>query len=283
MKIERGSGQFHTPFEEMITWDRAMQLTPEEALHGEVTVSLETQRERVKNDFDDVLRSNLPMMLKIIRNLSREDQEMLLSYHMLRKSQAAMARIYPRKTQTIASYQLRRAGLTLGAYLLFGTPITKEAIAPVLVKAGCEENKLERYDRQGTRSIKTSYLIETYAKVRDWQRMAEGLHIFKPEIRRTLSRTSKVLLKWGDDTKALALGAYIFNLIAYTSRTKKSLSKQGHVYMTDPLALGSFVIDVNDPAFEEKFTARAAPRGDVEGNLESLGNPGSGPFESARF
>ena len=278
-----GSGhEFHTPFEEMITWDRAMQLTPEEALHGEVTVSLETQPDKIKNDFDDVLLSNLPMFLKVIRSLSLEDQEMLLSYHMLRKSQAAMARMYPHKTQTIASYQLRRAGLTLGAYLLFGTPITKEAIAPVLLKAGCEENELERYDRLGTRAVKTSYLIESYAQCRDWQHMAEKLNIFKPEIRRTLSRTSKVLLK-GDDTKALALGAYIFNLIAYAYETKKSLSKKGNVYITDPLVLGSFVIDVNDPAFKEKLTARASPRGDVEGNAESLRNPDSGPFDSAGF
>ncbi len=276
-------------YEEFITRKRACQITQDQATRGEVTVSIETQREYARNDFDDIFRSNLPAVLKVIRSQSREDQEMLLSYHLLSKGQKALAQVYPHKTQTIVSYQLRRAGLTLGAYLLFGSPITKEAIAPVLEKAGLEDNLLEPYDyddrlasTRPLRSIKTSVLVEAYAKCRNYQHIAETLFIRRPEIRRTLSNASKALLK-REGTKDIALGTYIFNLIAYTCKTKNFKERQGHVYITDPPSLGEFSIDVNDRDFKKKFTARAKARGDVEGNKESGGNQDSGPFNGAIF
>jgi hypothetical protein len=265
--------QWLASYEEMVTWARASQLTQEEATRGETTVSIETQPEFFRNGFDETFRANLPDTLKIIRSLSREDQEMLLSYHLLQKNQKSMAVVYPHKTQTLMSYHLRRASLALGAFLLFGNPINRKAVSAVLEKAGHEQNNFN-----GQR-VATSALIEAYAKCRNFERVAEAYGIRKPDVRRTLSRASKKLLK-SSDMKELALGAYILGLIVRTSKIGIKKALPGHTYISDPAILGQFVIDVNDPNFEVLFTSRANQRADIDIQGESVGNQSFGSTQT---
>jgi hypothetical protein len=61
-----GGQNYGASYEERVRWDRACQLSQEEATRGETTCSVETQTDCIKNDFDDLIRANLPAVLRII-------------------------------------------------------------------------------------------------------------------------------------------------------------------------------------------------------------------------
>jgi hypothetical protein len=227
-----------------------MLLTEEEQLEGTTTISLETQGDLAEEDICTYIQENFPEFLKTLRYLKKEDQELLLSYYVLSKTQNTLAIIH-KSTQTVCSFRIRMAVKTLCAFIMMGEP-TPEKMKTILDKEGLEI---------GLEKLPLSECVDQYARTRSFQRIAEVHHLHRPDIRRAMSRASKALMESKTAT-AHALGAYIHSLIdkanpSGVGYSKRKVSKLGHIYRTDPAILGEFRIRVQDPEFEHMFVSRA--------------------------
>lgn len=241
----------NTPYMDSVASSRALLLTEEEQLEGSTTISLETCSDLAEEDILTYIQDNFADFLKRLRFLKREDQELLLSYYILSKPQNALAIIH-KSTQTVCSFRIRMAVKTLGTYIMnMGEP-TVEKMHEIFEKAGVE-NSLER--------VSLSEVVSLYAKVRNFQRIAEMYKLHRPDIRRAMSRASKKMME-SKDPDEHALAAWVHNLIDKASPTgagysKRKAAKLGHMYMSDSDILGQFKVRVEDPSFDQWFTSRA--------------------------
>jgi hypothetical protein len=227
-----------------------MLLDEDEQLEGATTISLETQSDLQEEDILTYVQENFAEFLKTLRYLKKEDQELLLSYYLLSKTQNTLALIH-KSTQTVCSFRIRMAVKTLCAFIMMGEP-TPEKMHGILDKAGLED---------GLEKLPLSTCIDLYAKTRSFQRIAEVHHLHRPDIRRAMSRASKQLME-SKDAHEHALGAYIHSLIdkanpSGVGYSKRKVQKLGHIYRTDPAILGEFRIKVGSPDFEHMFVSRA--------------------------
>jgi DNA-directed RNA polymerase specialized sigma24 family protein len=226
-----------------------MLLTEEESLEGGTTISLETQSDLQEDDVFTYIQENFPNFLKMLKYLSQEDQDMLLSYYLLGKTQTTLATIF-KSTQTVCSFRIRMAIKVIGAFLLFGEP-TAEILAEILSSAGLED------------SLKggLSKAVIEYAKCRSFQQVAETLGLHRPDVRRAMSRAARTLLN-SKDSREAAMAAWIHSLVDKSNPvgpgySKRKLLKEGHLYRTDPDILGQFTVNIEDKAFESLFVSRA--------------------------
>jgi len=227
-----------------------MLLDEAEQLEGTTTISLETQGDLAEDDVLTFVIENFSEFLRFLRYLKKEDQELLLSYYLLSKTQNTLAIIH-KSTQTVCSFRIRMAVKTLACFIMMGEP-TMERMHDILDGAGLEKS-IEKID--------LSEIIDLYAKTRSFQRIAEVHHLHRPDIRRAMSRASKALME-SKDPQEHALGAYIHSLIdkanpSGVGYSKRKMQKLGHIYRVDPALLGEFRISVSDPDFEHIFVSRA--------------------------
>ena len=230
---------------------RAMLLNEEEALEGGTLISLESQADMAEEDILTYIQENFAGFIRILRSLKREDQELLLSYYLLSKTQNTLATIH-KSTQTVCSFRIRMAVKTLGTFIMMSGAPTVEKMHEVLTKAGLEDS-LQKID--------LSKIVDLYVKTRNFQKIAELHHLHRPDIRRAMSRASKQLME-SKNPQEHALGAYIHSLIdkanpAGQGYSKRKIAKQCHIYRQDPAILGEFRISVSDPDFQHMFVSRA--------------------------
>ena len=236
-------------FFDAVVAQRSLLLDAETALEGEVTLSLETQTDMAEADVLTYIEDHFGDFLKNLRYLSKEDQELLLSYYVLSKTQETLAVLH-RSTQTICSSRIRRAMQKMGTFLMMGPP-TAAVLREAFVQYGLEDSLPKPL----------SEVVELYARTRSFQRVAEVLSLHRPEIRRVMSKASKVLSE-SKDTRSRALGAYIFDLIDKASASgqgfsKRKMAKQGNLYLQDSEILGQFRVDVQHPCFSQVFVSKA--------------------------
>jgi hypothetical protein len=230
---------------------RAMLLDDQESLEGQTLISLESQADMAEEDILTYIQENFAGFIRILRSLKKEDQELLLSYYLLSKTQNTLATIH-KSTQTVCSFRIRMAVKTLGTFIMMGGAPTVEKMHEVLAQAGLEDSLVK---------IDLSKVVDLYVKTRNFQKIAELHHLHRPDIRRAMSRASKQLME-SKDPQEHALGAYIHNLIdkanpAGQGYSKRKIAKQCHIYRTDPSILGEFRISVSDPDFQHMFVSRA--------------------------
>jgi hypothetical protein len=230
---------------------RAMMLNEQESLEGQTLIGLECQADMAEEDILTYIQENFAGFMRILRSLKKEDQELLLSYYLLSKTQNTLATIH-KSTQTVCSFRIRMAVKTLGTYIMMGGTPTVEMMHEILTTAGLESSLVK---------IDLSKVIDEYVKCRNFQRIAEIHKLHRPDIRRAMSRASKQLMD-SKDPREHALGAYIHSLIdkanpAGQGFSKRKIAKQCHIYRTDPAILGEFRISVGDPEFGHMFVSRA--------------------------
>lgn len=232
-----------------IVADRAMLLDPED-YQGEHTLSLETQADIIAQDISTYIFENFREFLNGLKFLSPEDQELLLGYYILSKTQWSLARIH-NSTQTICSFKLRLAIKKLGTYMLLGVP-TADKINEILEKFG-----RTHYNE----NIRLADIIDLYSKTRSFKTTAAHFKLKRPDVRRAMSVLAKELM---DDTdiSILALGAFVFGLIDKASAQGKGLSarekaKVSPIYRRDPPILGEFRVDVQNKYFEHLLVTKA--------------------------
>lgn len=239
-----------TAYFESVVASRAMMLSDQDSLEGHTTVSLETQADLAEDDLLTCIQESFDSFLKMLRSLNKEDQELLLSYYLLSKTQNTLARIH-KFTQTVCSSYLRMAVKRIGMFLLLGDS-KPETIQAILIETKLEET-LE--------GVPLSEAIALYEKTRSFQYVADKYKLHRPDIRRAMSRASKKLIDSKDDRHQV-LGAYIHGLIDKASAagqgfSKRKLAKQCHIYRVDSPLLGTFRIDMANPEVEQLFVSRA--------------------------
>jgi hypothetical protein len=240
-----------TPYFEKITGQRAMLLSEEDALEGCTTISLETQLDMSEEGIATYVEHNLPEFIRILRYLSKEDQELLLSYYLLAKTQNTLAVIH-RTTQTLCSFLIRKAVERIGTFILLGAP-SQEVISEILVRSELEDS---------LGKVALSKVVVLYEKTRSFQKVADTYGIHRPDVRRAMRKAAQKLEK-SDDNKEKALGAFLQGLIEKASASgqgfsQRKMAKQGHIYKKDPDILGQFRVDVASEDFDlHCFTSRA--------------------------
>ena len=164
-------------------------------------------------------------------------------------TQTTLASIF-RSTQTVCSFRIRMAVRVIGAFLLFGEP-TEEALAGVLVKAGLES------------SLKggLSKAVTAYAKCRSFQQVALSLGLHRPDVRRAMSRAARTLMA-SKDSREAAIAAWVHSLVDKSNPvgsgySKRKMQKEGHLYRRDGDILGSSVVSIESPEFDQLFVSRA--------------------------
>jgi hypothetical protein len=247
----------NTPYFDSITSVRAMLLDEEAQLEGATTISLETQADLAEEDILSFINENFGVFLKTLRFLKKEDQELLLSYYLLSKTQNTLALIH-KSTQTVCSFRIRMAVKTLGTFMMVGGEPTEELLHDVLEKAGLEDS-LEK--ELGVKKARLSTVVMEYVRTRNFQHVATHFHLHRPDVRRAMSRASKALMDSKDGREA-AVAAWLHSLIdkvspVGTGFSKRKAQKMGHLYRSDPAILGQFRMSITDPNFGHMFVSRA--------------------------
>lgn len=115
----------------------------EGALDGAQLISAESDPEVQREQGIFIfINGNFAAFLGYLRNLSLRDQELLLAYYSLRKTQTQLAPIF-RTSQTLCSAAMRAAVRAMCAYIAFGGQPTEERMRPILQAEGLEEAKLQ--------------------------------------------------------------------------------------------------------------------------------------------
>ena len=259
----------NSAYMDSITSARSMLLTDEEALAGGTTISCETTDEFGVDDIYVYCQEHFADWLRVIRVLSREQQELLLSYYLLGKTQLVLSKLL-RSTQTVISFRIRMAVKTAGTYMMMSGAPTVDQMRTILIKAGLEDS---------LKGVGLSEIIEEYARCRSFDQIARAHGLHRPDVRRTMSQAAKYLLagKQVDGVQILAheekrvarlpeelaLGAYIFNLVDKANpggqgKSKKAMAKECRlVVLQEPPCTGEFRVAVNDPGWDSLFVARA--------------------------
>ena len=239
----------NSPYFESISSARAMLLDEDEALEGATTISLETCADLAEESVFNFIQEHFDKFIKTLRYLKKEDQELLLSYYTLGKTQNTLAVIH-KSTQTVCSFRIRMAIKTLGTFLMMGEP-TEELLHEVLERAG-QENPLK---------VPLSKIVMEYVRTRNFQQVATHFNLHRPDVRRAMSRASKALMS-SNDGKEAALAAWIHSLIDKVAPTgvgfsKRKAQKMGHIYLQCPAITGQFRVKIDDPDFPHLFVSRA--------------------------
>jgi hypothetical protein len=242
---------------------RSVLLSDEEALAGGTTISCETTDEFGVDDIYVYCQEHFADWLRVIRVLSLEQQELLLSYYLLGKTQIVLSKLL-QSTQTVMSFRIRMAVKLAGTYLMMGGEHSVDQMRVVLIKAGLEHS---------LKKVGLSEIIAEYAHCRSFEKIARAHDLHRPDIRRAMSQASKQLLR-GDLTdletetspsspEELAVGAYIFNLIDKASPDGQGISKRQKaktarcVVRVDPACTGEIRVAVKDPGWDSLFVSRA--------------------------
>jgi hypothetical protein len=234
----------HTYFD-LVVATQSMAVEQRAALEGAATLSFETQ-DLADGSVLTYIEDNFPAFLTNLRFLSKEDQELLLSYYLLLKPQKDLAFLHG-STQSLCSLRIRRALQKMAAFILLGPP-TAESMRLIFLSLDLEHTLGEPLSR----------IVEMYAHTRSFQRVAEVLSLHRPDIRRVMSEASKVLLE-SPEPERKALGAYVWDLIekasaAGTGLSQRKLAKGGAIFVTDSDFLGQFRMRVEDSGFAQLFT-----------------------------
>jgi hypothetical protein len=240
----------NSPYADAIVAARSVLIDPEEALAGNVTISLETQEEFSEQDVRAYFEDHFDSLIQILRYLSNEDQELLLSYYVLGKPQMLLAGIH-RTTQTLCSNLIRKALARVGTYIMLG-PLNEGLLAEVFSRCGLEDSLVK---------VPLSKAVMLYSRCRSFQTVAGMYGIHRPKIRRAM-RTAAQKLEKSDDAKDKAISAYLEGLLEKASAagagiTARQKAKQGHMYRCDPAILGEFSIRLEDSALAHVFMPRA--------------------------
>jgi hypothetical protein len=218
----------------------------------------------VESDVLTYIEDNFPEFLATLRYLSKEDQELLLGYYVLAKTQTSLALLH-RSTQTLCSARIRLAMQKMGTFILMGPPtvdLMSEHFS-ITVPVTDPEDHETTHDvaLENLLAVPLSKVVDLYSRTRSFQRVAEVLNLHRPEVRRVMSLATKVLGESGDRRKK-AIGTYLFDLIDKASASgqgfsRRKMAKQGDLLITTPTIFGDFRVDVSHVDFPQLFTSRA--------------------------
>jgi len=123
---------------EAVAGIRSGLLSEAEALAGDTLLSIESCEELADSGTLTFITDNFSSFLHYLRDLTREEQDLLFSYYLLKKNQESAAILF-RTTQTICSSRVRFAVQRLCAAILFKGEPSEEVMRTILTRAGLEK------------------------------------------------------------------------------------------------------------------------------------------------
>jgi hypothetical protein len=124
-------------FDAMVA-NRSNTVSAEQALEGSATLSLETQRDLAETDVLTYVEDNFADFLRRLRHVGAQDQELLLGYFVLGKTQTTLAMLHG-DNQSRCSAAIKLAMQKLGRYIMTGkppAPLRVKRIMPNSIKPG---------------------------------------------------------------------------------------------------------------------------------------------------
>jgi len=222
-------------------------------LEGSQLISIETQDDTgPEESVYAYVEVNFPAFLGHIRALSLQDQERVLSYYCLKKTQDHLATIF-RSTQTVASFQLRAAVKCMVALVAWGgREPSVDTMEPLLQRVGC--NKL------GDHNLAELVLEYSYCKSFDEVAQKHGIH--RPVIRRAISHASQEMTQAKHPPAVQALGWFLFKLIDRMNPrgkgpSRRALMRAGDFAVEVPAVVGVNLVRTDDPHISSFFQSRA--------------------------
>ena len=271
----------NSAYMESVAGDRAViayEHNEEAALDGAQLISAETdpdvQREQ---DIFIFINGNFTAFLGYLRNLNLRDQELLLSYYCLRKTQTQLAPIF-KTSQTLCSAGMRAAVRAMCAYIAFGGQPTEEQMRPILQAVGAEKaslsmqpktqykedsENLSQHGNGGNAGGKATHslarLLAEYADTRSFRTLEDRHGIHRPEIRRAFRHAAERLEAGSREQQALA--AWIRALIDKANpfgvgESKRQAAKHGDVFVRDDARIADFRIRIEDGLLSKILTPR---------------------------
>jgi hypothetical protein len=272
----------NSPYMDSVAGDRAVLAydhDEEAALAGAQLISAETDSDlQQEQDIFIFISRNFAGFLRYLRNLSLRDQELLLAYYCLRKTQTQLAPIF-KTSQTLCSAGMRAAVRAMCAYIACDGQPTEEQMRPILQAVGVEEARMStgprrqgdlespsQHVKNGTPGEKATHslarLLAEYAEVRSFRSLADRHCIHRPEIRRAF-RSAAEKLEVGDREQQ-ALATWIRALIDKANpfdegESKRQAAKRGDVFVSDDARIADFRIRIEDGLLAKIL----APRGNL--------------------
>lgn len=247
---------------------RANDANVDDMRQGKVLISAETQQEFSEQDIGPFIHGHFDLFLKYLRYLQPSDQELLMSYYLVKATQEVLTHTGFTETQTALSRKIRHAVRSLCLFMIFGGPPTESQIATILTDANQEHVELGARQSWHTEpdlpvKAKISEIIAIYVETGDFADVAFRLKIHRPALRRALGYARDALLE-SQIASHRALGSWLERKIdkaapSGTGKTKRASKKEcGTVFRSDPdFADGlGFRIDVGSPEFAMMFVPK---------------------------
>lgn len=246
----------NTPYADSIVAGRSVKAfedNEQAALEGTTLLSAETEAGMgPESGVLTYINDNFAQFLRYLRALAPRDQEKLLSYYCLGKTQTQLARVF-RTTQTVASFQIRASVRCMAAIISWGgrNP-SVETMERILTGVG--------HGAVSGQSL--AEVVAEYAKLRSFVEVARNRKIHRPHIRRAISNASKEMVKLDQPPEVQALGWWLFKLIDKSNPLGKGLrlrarAKEGDVEVALPDVCGKNRVSTDDPDLDALFQSKA--------------------------
>lgn len=230
---------------------RALRLTEEQATAGNTLLSAECQPDLISDTIRECFEDNLAGFLCSLKNLPLPEQDMMVCYYLLQKSQTQVGKVFS-ITQTLCSQRIIRALRTIAACTMWASPV--EHVATILDKnnlSGMGDGHILDY-------------VKVFAKYKSFGMAAPqlGNGVTPPMVRRDLNKLVD-LLSAKHDQESLAMGAWLSTMVSEAEAREIgcSISKRQResatVYFKDPDGLGGHAYDITSPAFDSRFAPYA--------------------------
>lgn len=223
-------------------WDsivaaRSAEVDEQSALLGNTLLSAETVGDLCEVDFQEFADFHPEKFFAVLRKLSPECQDVILSTYQLNKCQTSVAKAVDR-TQTVVSQILRVARLEFGAYIMCGGEPPWATIASV-----------------GGESV--ADIVEAYRECGSFSAAGEQLGLRRVDVRRALSETAKRLLE-SNGAIQQAVGAYLHSTVFDKNPNGTGVKKRrtrlaGLKFVSDPECLGDFRVRIEDADLDALF------------------------------
>jgi hypothetical protein len=221
---------------ERLLRDKAVHANTEAMLRGELNASCENDTEGFQDSVSTIMREFPDLFFREMQKLERFDQDLLLSYLLLHKTQVQLSRLY-KMTQLAVSKNIRESLGLLGANLLF------KDYAESDIRSTLERCKVPDAERNAA-MVKFFLDTKSVAATRDK---------FQILVRHRLARIADAL-KESADLWGTALGAALSHTLSY-SYGGIWQRRYFDVFCVDSQSLGQATIDIEN--CEGIFASRA--------------------------
>lgn len=222
------------------------------ALRGDGLISVETEADiGPEAGIYEYVTDNFASFISRIRDLHPRDQEMLLSYYCLAKTQQHLGGIF-RSTQTVCSARIRASVRSIAAVMMWGGSPTSDIMEPILARAGFPT----------VAGHPLAELAAEYIACRSFSDVAMKHGVHRPLIRKSLRSAATAMMGETQPPDAQALGWFLNKLISHANPRgmglgKPGREKEGDVAVTIPDIAGKNRVSTRDRDIAVLFQPRA--------------------------